>query len=175
MTSQPGAVKAPSDSFEKDIERDAVSNHSVPSTTHSVASSSRASSARSLGSSKRSHPVQNQQLRNLPSNAVESEDSESNEHEEEEGWVLSPNAGVNRGFNWPEMDIISSGEKEDDDVSFKLKTKERIRHFTWTWFCMTMATGGIANVLNSGICDPVQRTQQPNLFSFTNAELSPGD
>ncbi|KAF1959870.1 C4-dicarboxylate transporter/malic acid transport protein, partial [Byssothecium circinans] len=27
--------------------------------------------------------------------------------------------------------------------------RERIRHFTWTWFTMTMATGGIANVLYS--------------------------
>lgn len=32
----------------------------------------------------------------------------------------------------------------------RLKLKERIRHFTWTWFTMTMATGGIANVLHTG-------------------------
>jgi hypothetical protein len=32
-----------------------------------------------------------------------------------------------------------------------LHFKERIRHFTWTWFTMTMATGGVANVLYSGM------------------------
>lgn len=31
-----------------------------------------------------------------------------------------------------------------------LHFKERIRHFTWTWFTMTMATGGVANVLYNG-------------------------
>lgn len=32
----------------------------------------------------------------------------------------------------------------------KLNWKERIRHYTWTFFAMTMATGGIANVLYAG-------------------------
>lgn len=31
-----------------------------------------------------------------------------------------------------------------------LEWRERIRHYTWTFFTMTMATGGIANVLYSG-------------------------
>jgi hypothetical protein len=34
--------------------------------------------------------------------------------------------------------------------TMKLSFRERIRHFTWTWFTMTMATGGIANVLYTG-------------------------
>lgn len=34
----------------------------------------------------------------------------------------------------------------------KLSYKQRLRHFTWTFFTMTMATGGIANVLHAGTC-----------------------
>lgn len=33
-----------------------------------------------------------------------------------------------------------------------LRWKDRIKYFTWTWFTIVMATGGIANVINSGIC-----------------------
>lgn len=37
-------------------------------------------------------------------------------------------------------------------ISEKLEWRERIRHYTWTYFTMTMATGGVANVLYAG-CD----------------------
>ena len=39
----------------------------------------------------------------------------------------------------------------------KLQWRERIRHYTWTFFTMTMATGGIANVIYAGLLAPTSR------------------
>lgn len=39
----------------------------------------------------------------------------------------------------------------------KLEWRERIRHYTWTFFTMTMATGGIANVLYTGTVNATNR------------------
>lgn len=33
------------------------------------------------------------------------------------------------------------------DAIRRIGWKQRIKHFTWTWFAMNMATGGIANVM----------------------------
>jgi hypothetical protein len=36
-------------------------------------------------------------------------------------------------------------------VSGELSWKKRIRHITWAYFTLTMATGGLANVLYQGV------------------------
>ena len=41
---------------------------------------------------------------------------------------------------------VSLGER----LLERLQWKERIRHYTWTYFTMTMATGGVANVIYTG-------------------------
>jgi len=48
---------------------------------------------------------------------------------------------------------VGSTMREDQEEK-SMKFRERIRHFTWTWFTMTMATGGIANVLYTGTSTP---------------------
>ncbi|KAI9933406.1 hypothetical protein MW887_007879 [Aspergillus wentii] len=45
------------------------------------------------------------------------------------------------------IDQTSLSRKETDSSAVNLSWKKRIRHFTWAYFTLTMATGGIANVL----------------------------
>lgn len=48
-----------------------------------------------------------------------------------------------------EEEAVEDGTEKSDP--YHMSWRERIRHFTWTWFTMTMATGGIANVLYTGM------------------------
>lgn len=50
--------------------------------------------------------------------------------------------------NAPDEQTVGLGNESLD--ARNLVWKERIRHYTWTFFTMTMATGGIANVLYAG-------------------------
>ncbi|KAF1830700.1 hypothetical protein BDW02DRAFT_572764 [Decorospora gaudefroyi] len=52
---------------------------------------------------------------------------------------------VSRGTT--RQSVRDARDAEAHEKRKKLSFRERIRHFTWTWFCLTMATGGIANVL----------------------------
>lgn len=82
----------------------------------------------------------------------------------EQSKVPSAPNNVHRGstVHWPDEDATpmsaqnGTNEKEskldeDEADAKRIPLKERIRHFTWTWFTMTMATGGIANVIHTGV------------------------
>src|SRR2546423_9626650 len=49
------------------------------------------------------------------------------------------------------------GKDHSDELPFespkRLKWKQRIKHVTWAYFTVNMATGGIANVLSNGMPD----------------------
>lgn len=49
-----------------------------------------------------------------------------------------------------EDDSSRLGKKDGVPSTSKLSWKERIRHVTWAYFTVTMATGGLANVLYEG-------------------------
>jgi hypothetical protein len=96
---------------------------------------------------------------------VEAEKEEEEEEEEENidadfsnhgprgGAILGGNGIEARKEDEPDPETTRAGAVNDSSATgsdwrrLKLPWRERIRHFTWTWFCLTMATGGIANVL----------------------------
>ena len=55
--------------------------------------------------------------------------------------------GVPAGFKRRDS---TSHDTEDEDRPKQLTWKLRMRHVTWAYFTLTMATGGIANVLSAG-------------------------
>lgn len=66
--------------------------------------------------------------------------------------VRKSNVMVSKGKNNSSSKSNTAGSEDDtetDSSSLDLSWKERIRHFTWAYFTLTMATGGIANVLYS--------------------------
>lgn len=60
---------------------------------------------------------------------------------------IEPSALKESNFK-PDDGSEGQQQHQDDHHIHHLYFKERIRHFTWTWFTMTMATGGVANVLH---------------------------
>lgn len=73
----------------------------------------------------------------------------TSEEEEENKEDLSDIEEINQERD-REKELREEGESGEDG-KVKLGFRGRIQHFTWTWFTMTMATGGIANVLYTGM------------------------
>ena len=57
-----------------------------------------------------------------------------------------PRTSIREAFDRSQLHLHHMGEKIEE----KLQWNERVRHYTWNFFSMTMATGGIANVLHTG-------------------------
>lgn len=102
----------------------------------------------------------------MPENGHESPQSPN----EDNPFGMGVHNGGRRRPGWPnnddkltELDISKSavlqnggrllgqhiGVEEDSERTNRVGFRDRIGCYTWTWFTMTMATGGVANVLHS--------------------------
>ena len=102
-----------------------------------------------------SHQLEAQKSRNSKNDdsGGEAAASPSREKDERGHAVEGDRSGRGMEEDQEEKEKIQTGAEEggeDEGDSRGLGFRQRIRHFTWTWFTMTMATGGIANVLYTG-------------------------
>jgi hypothetical protein len=143
---EPSGSSPPGDPFQDDSERSVTSTRSskknpksrrvsvgskVPSFKRTVAGTKSALRQRTGSLTSRSFTP----TKRRPSRHAKFEDNEKNEDGDDENAEHSPRDELRAGL--------------EHHLPNKLSFKQRMAHFTWTWFTMTMATGGIANVLYS--------------------------
>jgi hypothetical protein len=74
------------------------------------------------------------------------------EHHQQNSHRSNHTSALNGAVNFMHI-TLNSGTRTHFSLSKgleKLAWRQRLRHFTWTFFTMTMATGGIANVIHAG-------------------------
>jgi len=79
--------------------------------------------------------------------------SDPSVHGQFDGGLLNSNSHHRQPHTPPTLLVNPSSVSLAHSVLEKLQWRERIRHYTWTFFTMTMATGGIANVLYTGMVE----------------------
>ncbi|KAF2660549.1 hypothetical protein K491DRAFT_688294 [Lophiostoma macrostomum CBS 122681] len=94
-------------------------------------------------SHERENPFENDALQIQDSRINGAGPAPSSTSEEKRSGAFKDEAEGDRGMG----EDTREREKLDAGGGRMLGFRERIRHFTWTWFTMTMATGGLANVL----------------------------
>jgi len=74
----------------------------------------------------------------------------------------------------PQSSLPDDADTQTQHWPANMVWKKRIRHFTWTFFTITMATGGIANVLHTGsdLCSSESSSSQTRLI-FSDASAFP--
>lgn len=84
--------------------------------------------------------------------------SASSDNADKEDQAMSTSASSATALRFrPERDVGSPQVADASDTVPEiahlpiLTWRDRMKHFTWTWFTLSMATGGIAHVLHTGM------------------------
>jgi hypothetical protein len=92
-----------------------------------------------------------------------------NELSQRQTWSRSAN-GERSLSNYPAVEhtippkVEKEEEEEEEEDYQRLSFKQRIRHMTWAFFTLTMATGGIANVLYNSQLTSNQKNDHVSLM-----------